>query len=87
MFDFCYSIVFVIKCLYMAVVVYAPALALSQGNYFLCQFNYKMVLIDKMISVTGINVYVSCTAIFLVCIFYTAVVSQLQFKHLVHANI
>jgi len=40
-------------CLYMAVVVYAPALALSQ--------------------VTGINVYVSCTAIFLVCIFYTAV--------------
>jgi len=39
--------------LYMAVVVYAPALALSQ--------------------VTGINVYVSCSAIFLVCIFYTAV--------------
>ncbi|XP_046639502.1 sodium-coupled monocarboxylate transporter 1-like [Daphnia pulicaria] len=39
--------------LYMSVVVYAPALALSQ--------------------VTGINVYVSVTAIFLVCIFYTVV--------------
>ncbi|XP_046640000.1 sodium-coupled monocarboxylate transporter 1-like [Daphnia pulicaria] len=37
----------------MSVVVYAPALALSQ--------------------VTGINVYVSVTAIFLVCIFYTVV--------------
>jgi len=40
-------------CLYMAVVVYAPALALSQ--------------------VTGIGVYPSVTAIFVVCIFYTAV--------------
>ncbi|XP_045030203.1 sodium-coupled monocarboxylate transporter 1 isoform X2 [Daphnia magna] len=39
--------------LYMAVVVYAPALALSQ--------------------VTGINVYLSVTAIFVVCIFYTVV--------------
>nr|CAH0110367.1 unnamed protein product [Daphnia galeata] len=39
--------------LYMAVVVYAPALALSQ--------------------VTGIHVYISVTAIFAVCIFYTVV--------------
>ncbi|KAK4008520.1 Uncharacterized protein APZ42_013873 [Daphnia magna] len=39
--------------LYMAVVVYAPALALSQ--------------------VTGIHVYISVTAIFVVCVFYTVV--------------
>lgn len=40
-------------CLYMSVVVYAPALALSQ--------------------VTGINVWISVSSIFVICIFYTVI--------------
>jgi solute carrier family 5 (sodium-coupled monocarboxylate transporter), member 8/12 len=61
--------------LYMAVVVYAPALALSQGNESFQLILYLSTDNFRIISVTNIDVIYSVTAIFVVCIFYTAVVS------------
>ena len=64
--------------LYMAIVVYTPALALSQGRSSnttseeLC--GYLMTI--PSLSVTGIDVDVACVIIFIVCIFYTAAVSE-----------
>jgi hypothetical protein len=56
----------------MPIVVYAPALALNQGNFNLNELkksNYYFF------SVTGINTFAAVTVIFVVCIFYTSIVS------------
>jgi len=68
---------FSMQSLYMAVVVYAPALALSQGNAWqkVAGAQYLHINIFSL-TVTGIHVYISVTAIFAVCIFYTVVVRE-----------
>ena len=72
--------------LYMAIVVYAPALALSQVLvlflYLLLPLNnskQKSTVMSSIINnftinqVTGFNLDIACFVIFAVCIFYTAI--------------
>lgn len=59
--------------LYTSVAVYAPALALSHG---------KLIKILKCnsqfyVSVTGLNVYIAVSVVYLVCVFYA---SQVNFS-------
>jgi len=53
----------------MAIVVYVPAIAMSQGKQIQLQHYAKLAVSV----VTGINVIVACAIIFVVCIFYTAI--------------
>ena len=65
--------------LYMAIVVYTPALALSQGIFlsmnimFVSSFTLRTFFFP---SVTGMDVDLACAIIFIVCIFYTAAVRE-----------
>jgi hypothetical protein len=70
----------------MATAVWAPALALSQGlfNYSLIYETRSASILDLTLSffncilVTGMSAYVAVTANFIVCAFYTTLVSYVQ---------
>lgn len=62
----------------MPIVVYAPALALNQGNFLETKFKC-LQLINLFSKVTGINTFAAVTVIFIVCIFYTSIVSLNNF--------
>ena len=72
-----------LQTLYMAIVVYAPALALSQCKYLLnyqkrrkLKFFFQNFLIFL---VTGFDVDAACAVIFAVCIFYTTIVRKYMY--------
>jgi hypothetical protein len=72
----------------MAIIVYAPSLALKQGIYkndsvqfFLRKVHLEDVFLSFfMYAVTGINVYISVGVLLSVCTFYTALVNILVFN-------
>ena len=56
--------------LYTSVAVYAPALALSHGEY--CRRTVDFFIYSFWFVVTGLNVFVAVSAVYIVCIFYAS---------------
>ena len=65
----------------MAIVVYAPALALSQCKYLIIkeEGNWNFFQNFLIFLVTGFDVDAACAVIFAVCIFYTTIVRKYMY--------
>ena len=66
----------------MAIVVYAPALALSQCKYLIIKKRRKLKFFFQnflIFLVTGFDVDAACAVIFAVCIFYTTIVRKYMY--------
>ena len=109
--------IFIFQTMYMAIVVYTPALALSQCEYqknyvqlvtwifieyeiflfrnidcrYLCCWMYNwikfawlslLIWFSSLYTVTGFDVDAACAVIFIVCIFYTTIVSMVYNHYL-----
>ena len=65
----------------MAIVVYAPALALSQCKYLIIKKEGNINFFFQFLNflVTGFDVDAACAVIFAVCIFYTTIVRKYMY--------
>lgn len=58
----------------MAIVLYAPALALSQSEFSFLSNQFRKINISLIHLATGLNIWLSVVSIGVICTFYSSVV-------------